>query len=54
MYGINLVPWLYKAMLLFFIAIFTVNLFDRKARLSGVIMNGFILIPFVLRLFSVR
>jgi len=52
--GINLIPWLYKALLLFFIALFTVNLFDRKARLSDVIMNGFILIPFVLRLLSIR
>lgn len=54
MSGINLVPWLYKALLLFFIILFTVNLFDRKARLSDVVMNGFILIPFVLRLFSIR
>lgn len=54
MSGINLVPWLYKALLLFFIALFAVNLFDRKARLSEVVMNGFILIPFVLRLLSIR
>lgn len=48
------IQWIYKAMLVFFIVVFVRNLFDRKATISTQIMNGFVLIPFVLRLFSIR
>jgi hypothetical protein len=48
------IHWIYKAILAFFVVVFMRNLFDRKATISTQIMNGFVLIPFVLRLFSIR
>jgi hypothetical protein len=50
----SIVQWIYKVILVFFIAIFLFNLIDRKSTLSTQIMNGFILVPFILRLFSIR
>jgi len=54
MVEIIIIQWIYKAILAFFIAVFMYNLFDSKATLAAQIMNGFVLIPFVLRLFSIR
>jgi hypothetical protein len=46
--------WIYKAILLFFIAIFMRNLFEKNAKLSSQIMNALVIVPFVLRLLSIR
>jgi hypothetical protein len=48
------IQWIYKVILAFFVLIFLRNLFHAKATLSSQIMNAFILIPFVLRLLSIR
>lgn len=49
-----IVQWTYKLIMLFLIIIFVYNIFDKKSDVWTQIMNGFILIPFFLRLFSVR
>jgi hypothetical protein len=49
-----IMQWIYKAILLFFITIFTRNLFEKNASFSSQIMNAFIIVPFVLRLLSIR
>jgi len=49
-----IIQWIYKFILAFFIIIFIRNLFRAKASLSSQMMNAFILIPFVLRLLSIR
>jgi len=48
------VQWIYKLIMAYFVVIFVRNLFDKDASLSSQIMNAVILIPFVLRIFSIR
>lgn len=48
------IQWIYKIIMAYFVVIFIRNLFDREATLSSQIMNAFILIPFVLRVLSIR
>lgn len=48
------IQWVYKAIVAFFIVLFVRNTLDRNADIYSQIMNAFILIPFVLRLLSIR
>lgn len=44
----------YKVILTFFVLIFVRNMFRKDAKLSEQALNAFILVPFVLRLLSIR
>ena len=44
----------YKVIIGYFVVIFISNLFDRSAKVSHQVMYAFILVPFVLRLLSIR
>lgn len=49
-----IIQWIYKLIMAYFVVIFIRNLFDKEATLSSQIMNAFILIPFILRILSIR
>jgi len=48
------VEWAYKVILAFFVLIFIRNVLRKNAKLSDQALNAFILVPFVLRLLSIR
>jgi len=49
-----IIQWIYKLIMAYFVVIFIRNLFDKEATLSSQIMNAFIIIPFILRILSIR
>jgi len=49
-----IIQWIYKLIMAYFVIIFIRNLFDKEATLSSQIMNAFIIIPFILRILSIR
>lgn len=50
----TVIHWIYKGLLLFFIAIFVRNLFSRKTSIQDQILYSFVLFPFVLRMLSIK
>jgi|GEM_PF-3276729 len=49
-----IIQLIYKVIMTYFVVIFVTNLFSRKAKLPDQIMYAVILIPFALRILSIR